>query len=306
MLELQSNHFENRKLETLVENRTIYTLNTAELNVFETHEHAEKVVLRFGDPVLASMIKGKKVMHLKGQESFAFLPGESLILPSNEEMCIDFPEAKLHNPTQCLALSFSPEKIAKTVQFLNETYPKADYKEWSMTDYNFHFTNDLAIAQILQRLLFVFAENHVSKDIFAESMIQELLIRILQNESKSSHLLKAKGSCDDDRIAYVIKYIQSNLSENLTVEVLSEVASMSQSSFFRTFKNEIGLTPNEFIIESRIKLVEDKLKEPKTSIKEAYLSSGFNSFSYFCRIFKKKRNLSPTEFKNSQLEGFRL
>ncbi|MFN3850130.1 MAG: AraC family transcriptional regulator N-terminal domain-containing protein [Spirosomataceae bacterium] len=297
MLELTETHYQNRKLENLVENRTIHTLSHAELNIFETHKQAHEVLLKFSNPVLASMIKGKKVMHLNGIPSFGFLPGESVILPSNELMCIDFPEANEMNPTQCLALSFAKEKLQEAVELLNYRGLKSDGSEWSMTDYNYHFTNDIAINQILQRLIFVFAENHPSKDIFADLLIQELVIRILQTESKSLYRNKSYTDPNNDRISFILKFIRENITEDLSVELLSEKAYMSESNFYRTFKHELGASPNEYIIEERLKVAESLLKNPKLSIKEAYMASGFNSFSYFCRIFKKKKNLSPSEFK---------
>ena len=67
-------HYDLGRLESHVENRTIYTLQNAELNVYETHLFAEKVELAFGSPVLASMLRGKKVMHLR-ENSFEFFPG---------------------------------------------------------------------------------------------------------------------------------------------------------------------------------------------------------------------------------------
>ena len=73
-----------RRLEQEVENRTAYTIDTAELNIYETQHVAEKVELTFTNPVLASMIRGKKVMHLPGTPSFDLLPGESVIVPSEE------------------------------------------------------------------------------------------------------------------------------------------------------------------------------------------------------------------------------
>lgn len=306
MLTLNSAHYENRRLEQLVENRTIHTLNHAELNIFETHLRASQVLLQFKEPVLASMIKGKKVMHLQGTPSFGFLPGESVILPANELMCIDFPEASEYNPTQCLALSFDEAKLQEAVELLNLRGLKQNGQEWSMTDYNYHFTNDVAINQILQRLIFIFSENHPSKDIFADLLIQELVIRILQTESKGLYIKKSYQNPNNDRISFVIKFIRENLTEDLSVEMLSEKAYMSESNFYRTFKHEMGSSPNDFIIEERLKLAESLLRDPKISVKEAYLASGFNSFSYFCRLFKKKKNLSPTEFKEraNQMTSF--
>ncbi len=297
MVELNPLHYQNRRLETLVENRTLHTLNNAELNIFETHQKAAQVMLQFREPVLASMIRGKKIMHLQNTPSFGFLPGESVILPSNELMCIDFPEATEQNPTQCLALAFNEAKLQQAVNLLNERGLKQNGKEWSMTDYNYHFTNDIAINQILQRLIFIFTENHPSKDIFADMLLQELIIRILQTESKSIYLKKSYTQPNNDRISFVLNFIRENITEDLTIELLSEKAYMSESNFYRTFKHETGSTPIDFIIEERLKLAESLLRDPKMSVKEAFMASGFNSFSYFCRIFKKKKNLSPTEFK---------
>lgn len=298
MLNLTSAHYQNRKLENHVENRTVHTLNNAELNIFETHLQATQVLLQFSQPVLASMIKGKKVMHLQDSPSFGFLPGESVILPANELMCIDFPEASVNNPTQCLALSLSELKLKEAVDLLNNRGTKQNGTEWSVMDYNYHFTNDIAIHQILQRLIFIFTENHPSKDIFSDLLIQELVIRILQTETKSMYLKKSFTDANSDRLSFVIKFIRENLTEDLSVELLSEKAYMSESNFYRTFKHELGSSPNDFIIEERLKVAESMLRDPRISVKEAYLASGFNSFSYFCRIFKKKKNLSPSEFKD--------
>jgi hypothetical protein len=86
-------HKNNRKLTTLVENRTTYSADYAELNIYETHAFAEKVSLTFNFPIIASMLTGKKVMHIDGFEAFDFFPGESVVMPTNKEMIIDFPLA---------------------------------------------------------------------------------------------------------------------------------------------------------------------------------------------------------------------
>lgn len=301
MIQLPNGHLATRKLETLVENRTIYNVKNAELNIFETHQQAERVYLQLPDPMLASMITGKKIMHLNGLPDFDFFPGESVILPANEPMIIDFPEATRDTPTKCLALTFAPEKLQATIQTLNEQKPRSE-GEWNMANYNLHFTNEEAINQILQRLIFIFTENHPSKDLFADLLMQELLIRILQTEAKSTHQQNAKTDSNKNRMAYVLRYIQDNLNEPISVEQLSKKAYMSVSSFYREFKNEIGSSPNDYIIDERIKLAEKLLKKPEVSVKEACLQSGFNSFSYFSRIFKKRKKFSPSRYKEQILQ----
>ena len=290
-------HLRNRKLETYVENQTTYSLQNAELHLFETQQHAQQVLLKFHQPTLASMIAGKKVMHLQGMESFQFLPGESLILPPNEVMCIDFPEASRQNPTHCLAMTISDEMIKSVICFLNEQKPKADGKEWLFTDYNFHFTNDLAIHQLTQRLLFLFTENHSSKDLFVDLMLKELIVRILQAENKKTYQHTAQQLASSSRMAHVITYIKQHLDQSLSVKQLSEVAHMSESNFYKVFKNELGISPLDYVNEERISLATRLLRNPKKKIKEICFESGFNNLPYFCRLFKKKKRVSPSEFR---------
>ncbi len=296
-MQLPHNFLKGRRLETLVENKTSYTLENAAMHVFETHEVAEKVLLQFNQPVLASMFQGKKIMHLRNHQSFDFLPGESLILPSEELMCIDFPEAQMENPTRCLAMAISEEKIHEIVMLMNETMPKAEKQEWAFVDYNFHFTNDVGIYQIIQRLLFLFTEDHPSKDVFVDFTLRELIIRILQADSKKIYTEKALSLSSSNRLAFIIQYIRDNLGKPLTIEELSHKAYMSESNFHRVFKNELGISPIDFINNERIKLAASLLQDPKKKVKEVYMECGFESRSYFNRVFKRKKTLSPKAYQ---------
>jgi AraC-like DNA-binding protein len=296
-MELPKHFFEGRRLETLVENQTTYAVNNAEMHIFETHQQADKVLLQFHEPVLASMIEGKKVMHLHGHQAFSFLPGESLILPADEIMCIDFPEAQMNNPTRCSAMSINTEKIAEVVDIMNSSSPRIDNNEWKYADYNFHFTNDAAINQIIQRLFFLFTEDHPSKDVFVDFMLKELIIRILRANYKEIYTEQALQLSGNNRIAFVINYIRKNLDKPLTISELSGKAYMSESHFHRVFKNELGISPVDFINNERIKLATRLLSDPTISIKEVYMRCGFDSRSYFNRMFRKKQQLSPTQFQ---------
>lgn len=298
MIQLSKDFLKGRRLETLVENQTSFTMNNAAMHVFETHEQANSVLLKFEQPVLASMIQGKKIMHLRDYESFDFLPGESLVLPANERMCIDFPEAMAKNPTRCLAMAISEDKINKILQFMNENMPKDTKEDWGLMDYNFHFVNDRGIFQIIQRLLFLFSEEHPSKDFFVDNMLRELIIRILQTNERKIYSSATLSLKKESRLTEVIRYIRDNLHKSLHVNVLSKIACMSPSHFYRTFKLELGISPVEFINNERIKLAVSLLQDPKRSIKGVYLDCGFESRSYFNRVFKNRQNVAPGEYQS--------
>ena len=60
MISLNHQHFKERKITTLIENRTIYASEYSELNIFETLESSKNVRLNFDQTVIACMITGKK------------------------------------------------------------------------------------------------------------------------------------------------------------------------------------------------------------------------------------------------------
>lgn len=296
-MELAKSFYNGRKLQTLVENQTSYTLENAAMHVFETHQQAHEVLLQFEQPVLASMLVGKKVMHLRDHQAFDFLPGESLILPSGELMCIDFPEAAMDTPTRCLAMAVEEKKILDIIALMNETMARAEGREWRFMDYNFHFTNDIGVHHILQRLIFLFTENHACKDLFVEMTLRELIVRILQADAQKEYLEGATALNANNRLAFIVRYIRDNLDRPLSVEELSRKAYMSESNFHRVFKNEMGLTPVDFINAERIKLAVSLLRDPARKVKDVYMECGFENRSYFNRIFKRFKQVSPTEFQ---------
>lgn len=301
-MHLSPSHYNRRKLESLVENRTVYALQRAELNVYETHLYAEKIELAFRNPVLVSMLQGKKVMHLRDHH-FDFFPGESVVLPPDELMRIDFPDATLERPTQCLALALEEETIGQVVDYLNEAQPRVDeHGEWRFTDANFHFMNDVAVNQIIARLIWLFTENHPSKDVFADFMLKELIIRLMQTEARHLLLENAESLHQKSRLAYVIKFIREHLHDSLNIDLLSKQACMSQTHFFRCFKNELGLSPIDFINAERIRLAKTLLRNPAKSIYDVSYACGFNNVSYFNKVFKRATHLTPREYRLQFIE----
>ncbi len=294
------NHKKNRKLTTLVENRTIYNSNYAELNIFETHETSEKVILKFDTPIIASMLTGKKIMHLKGMSSFDFFPGESVVIPANEDLIIDFPIATKLDPTQCLALTIDPDKIKEIAFNFNHAVAiENENNNWSIDKISSHLKNQKEVDFLIKRLVHTFTNDSTSKDMLVDIMIQELIVRLLQTKAKQSILENINNIFSDTRIGTVIKFINKNLTDRkLTVEILADKAHMSASHFHKKFKDTLGISPIEYINSERIKFSKKIIAQEKNIlVADVAFKSGFNSVSYFNRQFKKQELIKPSQYR---------
>lgn len=300
-MHLPDRYYQTRRLETLVEQCTTFSAQDAELHIYETHQQAEQVSLRFRDPVLTSMLQGKKVMHLEGMAPFDYLPGSSVLVPAHQEMRIDFPEASSQHPTRCLALAIAPEKIQDTLhladEHLDHQLPKGTP---TLESQNLHLLHDNKIQQLLQRIINLFVEGNRAKDTFIDLSLKELLIRLMQGKARQLLLGKTDETNQQHRISATIHYIREHLEEELSVAQLAGVACLSESHFYKCFRETLGMTPTQFITRERIRRAQQLLQRTEMSISQISLACGFRQQAYFNRCFKEATGTTPSRFKKKR------
>jgi AraC-like DNA-binding protein len=286
------------RLDTLVENKLTLNHDAAELHFYETFQQADRIELRFDSPVLTSMLSGRKVMHLQQITPFDYRPGESLLLPANGLMQIDFPDATMANPTRCLALTISDEFIRETVAELNEQVARVETTDqWQLNTENYLLQNDPEISSLIDKLMRLFRENNPFKPFFIKNTLRELIVRLSQTQVRDGLLHHTGQHINTNRLAYVVAYIRENLTRTLSVDELSDKACLSKSHFFRLFKSELGISPAQFILTERIDRAKTILSNPAKSITDACYESGFNSLTHFSSAFRSVERMCPRQFK---------
>jgi AraC-like DNA-binding protein len=236
-------------------------------------------------------------MHLFDQDGFDYLPGESVIIPSNVEMKIDFPEASFDNPTHCLALAIDNKKILDTLNFLNEKYPKEGQNNfWQLDETNFYFENNEDMAIVINKIINICQSTSIFKDTLADLSLQELLVKIVQSQTLKS-VNNGKTSSSNPILLHVIETIRNNITNKIELSVIAKNAGLSTSSLYRLFKTEMGISPIEFIILEKIKLAKSYLTDKNIYIKNVSYEAGFEDSNYFIRLFKHYEGITPKQYQ---------
>ncbi len=115
----------------------------------------------------------------------------------------------------------------------------------------------------------------------------------------TSSYAKVEAGSDSRRILKVKNYISQNYKDEIRLTTMAGIAGMSPSAFSRFFKLHTGRNLSEYIIDLRLGYASRMLVDTTKSVAEISYACGFNNLSNFNRIFKKKKNCSPSEFREN-------
>ncbi len=284
-----------RHLKSLVEHQTTFSLNNCEFSIFETHRAAYNIRLHFDHLAFTGMLRGKKNMKIDGKTGcFDYLPGESVLVAPGETIVIDFPDAD-ETPSQCMAISLNPEFVQNALEQFNFYSPKEDEtSSWSLSGSEYHLFNSPSLASATNNLMRIAMDNSPQKDLIADFALKELLIRLMQTQAGS--LLRKNVGKPTSRIGHVVAFIRENLHQKLTTDMMAKKACTSKSGFFKIFKEELGISPNEFIVHERIRKAKELLSKNQ-SVKETAFQTGFSDTNYFIRVFRQIEGITPGNFQ---------
>jgi len=104
------------------------------------------------------------------------------------------------------------------------------------------------------------------------------------------------------RIETVNAYLNKNYSKDITLNEVSKLVNMPDASFSRFIKRHTGRTFVDTLNEIRLGYATRMLIETTHAVSEIAYTCGFNNVTYFNRIFKKKKNSTPKEFRDNYSE----
>ena len=136
-----------------------------------------------------------------------------------------------------------------------------------------------------------------SKPMVEDLILKEILYRLFSTEGLYLLKMNFEKSIDKDNIRRVIAYIKRNIDQKLTTTSLAKIAGLGQTTFFKVFKECTGKSPIDYVMHERIRQARILIQKDKLNLQEIAFQCGFNSYEYFCSIFKKIEKTKPTDFK---------
>jgi AraC-like DNA-binding protein len=127
-------------------------------------------------------------------------------------------------------------------------------------------------------------------------------------EQKTAFLSSAKfepaiGGKNEKRINTVCEYIQKNSTKKFTLGQIAQLIHLSESAFCKFFKRLTGKTFSDYVNEVRIGHACQMLIETDKPISDVAWKTGFESLTYFNRVFLKKKKMRPKEFRAKHFSG---
>lgn len=127
-----------------------------------------------------------------------------------------------------------------------------------------------------------------------QGLILQLLSRFL-----SPGIFKLPHSSPVPKMEDAVNFIEANLAANLTVALLAGRANQSKDHFSKLFVRKTGRRPLDYIHHKRVERAQFLLVTTNLPLSVITEQTGFESLSYFSRIFKRITGQTPGEYKNS-------
>ena len=106
-----------------------------------------------------------------------------------------------------------------------------------------------------------------------------------------------KYNISDEYILKTVNYIEQNISAVLTVDKLMEIIPLSRRSLEIKFRDAMGVSLYQFILDKKIDYISDLLLSTEKDLLDIAIEAGFNDVRNVYRLFKKKTGYTPMEYR---------
>lgn len=162
----------------------------------------------------------------------------------------------------------------------------------------FHEETNGSFQKILEHLLKLYSIPHLYRDWQASTCIDNMLNHLLLLTAPEE-----KGKINTpEYIRYLIKYMENNYTQKLTLDYLAEFACMNKYYLSKEFKKYTGFSPNDYLISLRINRAKQLLEGSSLPASKIAHEAGIHDINNFTNLFKKKTGMTPIQYRTTAQE----
>ena len=143
-------------------------------------------------------------------------------------------------------------------------------------------------------------EKSFGYEFFIREKLSAFFLLLAQNRTELASHSQNESSQEMQHIKKMIRYIQNNYTESISLKQLAQTANICEQEVQRSFRNVIRQSPIQYLIHYRIEKACHMLDSGEQSIIDICNSCGFSSPSYFTKTFKSIMGCTPREYRNTR------
>ena len=260
----------------LKEDFRLFHINDQTKKDFSYHYHDFHKIIVF--------ISGKVTYHIEGK-AYHLKPRDILLVSQG---AIHKPEIDPSVPYERYIFWIRDDL---SCQELNTCFQKANDRSFNLV------RADSALQERLKDLLpeieQTLQNEHFGNPVLRNALFTQFMIYINRIFLRTSSSPDKKTYSSDTQVEQLLKYINRNLSENLSIDQLANRFFFSKYHMMRKFKNETGYTIHNYITSKRLLMARSFISQGMPVMKAAQ-ASGFHDYTTFVRAYKKQFGKAPS------------
>lgn len=132
-----------------------------------------------------------------------------------------------------------------------------------------------------------------------KKIVLEFLFLVLSDAYKYNCEFLQNKLSKKTYVEQACNYITKNYSKPLSLDVIANHLALNKNYLIKLFKKELAMTPNEYIMKTRLFYAKLMLMQTSLAVKNIGSSCGFNNASYFIKCFREAFGTSPLLYRNN-------
>lgn len=151
--------------------------------------------------------------------------------------------------------------------------------------------------QLAQRIRRAILSGDSKQSILAESIAIIAMSEIIDQISGRKTRSDTPPSLSRPILANMIEYIEEHLGDNMSLSDIANELGLSPYHLARCFKNEMTMSPHQYILERRVVRARDMLEAQSSSLADIAYAVGFSSQAHMTDVFRKRLGTTPGAYR---------